>query len=237
MYLLFPGKLYMHKLLFSLITILSCICLPAQEKKYIVNPGEKVLEAIPVLYRYPEFRLGTVALKNGTAAHVKLNHNSWYSEMQFINPGKGDTISLAEERHIAYVAIETDTFYFDETWLELMANNGTAKLAKRRLMEMTNKQKLGAMEIPGFDAIETYTKFTGSQHMKDLVAKERLTFTERFSYYFGDRFNHFSKANKKSLLNLYRSEEKKIEQWLNENKIDFSKEEDLKRLLVYLQDL
>jgi len=93
------------------------------------------------------------------------------------------------------------------------------------------------METPGFAAIETYTKFTGSQHMKDLVAKEKLTFTEHVYYFFGDRFNHFSRANKKGLLKMYGDKQKKIEQWLDENKIDLAKEEDLKKLSIYLQDM
>jgi hypothetical protein len=188
------------------------------------------------LYKYPDFRLGTVALKNGTVANVKLNHHAIYSEMQYIDPKKGDTISLAEEKNIQFIAIDKDTFYFAETWLELMSSNSTTKLAKRRFFELTNRQKLGAMETPGF-ATETYNKYTGSQQSRDLVAKERLTFTEKFTYFFGDRFNQFEKANKKNLLNLYRSDEKKIEKWLSENKIDFSSEEDLKRLFTYLQEL
>ena len=93
------------------------------------------------------------------------------------------------------------------------------------------------MEVPGFAAIETYTKYTGSQHMKDLIAKEKLTLTEHTSYYFGDRFNHFGRANKKGLLKLYGDSQEKIEKWISENKIDLSNEEDLKKLSVYLQGL
>jgi hypothetical protein len=103
-------------------------------------------------------------------------------------------------------------------------------MARKKLLEMTNKEKLGAMEVPGFAAIETYTKFTGSQHMRDLVAKEKITFSEHVSYYLGDRFNHFSKANKRGLLKMYSKNEKGLERWLDVSKIDFSKEDDLKRL-------
>ncbi|HET6722390.1 MAG TPA: hypothetical protein VFH07_06545, partial [Chitinophagaceae bacterium] len=114
-----------------------------------------------------EFRLGTVALKNGTSAFVKLNYNSVFGEMQFINPQKGDTIFIAEEKNVKFVAIEKDTFYFDEAWLQVIDSDSTVKVAKKKLLEMTNKEKLGAMEVPGFAAIETYSKFTGSQHERD----------------------------------------------------------------------
>lgn len=230
----------MQKFFIPVIIILLSLSASAQTKKtFTVNPGQKIVEAIPVgeLYSYPEFRLGTVTLRDGTSADVKLNYNSVFGEMQFIDPKTGDTISLAEEKHIKFVTVEKDTFYFDEVWLQQVSDNNTVKIAKKRLLEMTNKEKLGAMEVPGFAAIETYSKFTGSQHMKDLVAKEKLTFSEHITYYFGDRFNHFSKANKKSLLNFYRNHEEKIEAWLKENKIDFSNAEDMKKLLSYLQTL
>lgn len=230
----------MKKSLLPIFFFLFTLTITAQTKKsFTVNPGEKIVEAIPLaeIYTNAEFRLGTVVLKNGTSAFVKLNYNSVFGEMQYINPQKGDTISLAEEKNIKFVAIEKDTFYFDEAWLQLIDSDSAVKIAKKKLLEMVNKEKLGAMDVPGFAAIETYSKFTGSQHMKELVAKERLTFTEHNTYYFGDRFNHFSKANKKSLLNLYRGSEKRIEDWLKEAKIDFSNEEDLKRLFNFLQDL
>jgi hypothetical protein len=110
---------------------------------------------------------------------------------------------LAEEKNIRFVAVEKDTFYFDEGWLELIGGTPTVRIAKKKLLEITNREKIGAMEVPGFAAIETYTKYTGSQHMRDLVAKERLVFTEHVSYYFGDRFNHYSRENRKGLLKLY----------------------------------
>lgn len=239
MYLL-VNYFLMKRLLISVIIISLSLSISAQSRKtFTVNPGQKIVEAIPVgeLYSYPEFRLGTVTLRNGTSADVKLNYNSVFGEMQFIDPKKGDTVSLADERTIRFVTVEKDTFYFDDVWLQQVSGNNTLKIARKRLLEMTNKEKIGAMEVAGFGAIETYSKFTGSQHMRDLVAKEKLTFTEHITYYFGERFNHFYKANKKSLLDFYRDQEDKIEAWLKENKIDFSRTDDIKKVFEYLQSL
>ena len=230
----------MSKLLLACIAIVLTIQINAQAKKtFTVNAGQKVVEAIPVkeLYSHPEFTLGTVQLKDASEAVVKLNYNSVFGEIQYIDPKNGDTLSLAEEKNIKFVAIEKDTFYFDEVWMEFVSGNNVLKLAKRRLLEMTNKEKLGAMEAPGFGSIETYTKFTGSQHMKDLVAKENLTFSEHVTYYFGDRFNRFTKATKKGLLKTYSKNQKDLEKWFDENKIDLTKEDDLKKLFTYLETL
>jgi len=230
----------MQKILFLLVILLYSFSISAQSRKsFTVNPGKKIVEEIPVteIYKYAEFKMGEVSLRDGTAANVKLNYNSVFGEMQYIDPKNGDTLSLAEEKNIRFIVVEKDTFYFDEGWLELIGGTSTVKIAKKKLLEITNREKIGAMEVPGFAAIETYTKYTGSQHMKDLVAKEKLTFTEHVSYYFGDRFNHFSRANKKGLLKMYGERQKNIDKWMSENKIDLSDENDLKKLSVFLQSL
>jgi len=230
----------MKKLLFLVVILSYSLCIAAQGRKsFSVNPGKKIVEEIPIteIYKYAEFKLGEVSLRNGTAANVKLNYNSVFGEMQYIDPKNGDTLSLAEEKNIKFVVVEKDTFYFDEGWLELIGGTSTVRIAKKKLLEITNRERIGAMEVPGFAAIETYNKYTGSQHMRDLVAKEKLVFTEHISYYFGDRFNHYSRANRKGLLKLYGDSSEKIDKWIRENKIDLSNEDDLKKLSVYLQSL
>ena len=231
----------MRKFLLASFAIVASFQITAQtNKKFTVEPGQKIVEAIPVtdLYSHPQFTLGTVQLKDASEAVVKLNYNKVFGEMQYIDPKNGDTLSLAEEKNIRFVAIEKDTFYFDEAWLQFVSGNSTLKMARKTLLEMSNKEKLGVFGTPTLGgSIETYSKFTGSQHMKDLVARERISFSEHVSYYFGDRFNHFSKANKKGLLKMYSKQEKELDKWLGENKIDFSKQEDLKKLFTYLETL
>ena len=230
----------MSKFLLLFVTIIASFEITAQTKKtFIVNPGQKLVEAIPAadLYLRPQFTLGTVQMKDASEAVVKLNYNYVFEEMQYIDPKTGDTLSLAEEKNIRFVAIEKDTFYFDELWVHYISGNSTLKIAKAKSFEMSNREKLGALDSPTTGSIDTYTKYTGSQHMKDLVAKERLTYKERINYYFGDRFNHFSRANKKELVKMYRNNEKKLEKWLDENKIDLANEDDLKKLCIYLETL
>jgi len=230
----------MNRILLLMFVAITNIQVIGQTKRsYTVEPGQKVVEVIPAnaLYSNPQFTLGTVQLRDASEASVKLNYNSVFGEMQYIEPKTGDTLSLAEEKNIRFVAIEKDTFYFDEGWMQFISGNSTLKIAKKRLLEVGNKEKLGPMDSPAFGAIETYSKYTGSQQMRGLVAKERMTFTEHVTYYFGDRFNHFSKASKKGVLKMYGNNEKELAKWIEENKIDFNKEEDLQKLFVYLETL
>ena len=230
----------MRKVLLPFIALIASFQITAQTKKtFTIEPGQKIVEAIPAneLYSHPQFTSGTVQLKDASEATVKLNYNKVFGEIQYVDPKTGDTLSLAEEKNIRFVAIEKDTFYFDDGWLELIGGTPTVKIARKKLLEITNREKIGAMGIPGFAAIETYNKFTGSQHMRDLVAMEKLVFTEHISYYFGDQFNHFARTNRKGLLKLYGDSNEKIDKWISENKIDLSNEDDLKKLSVYLQSL
>ena len=125
----------MNRILLILAACFNCILISAQSKKtFTVNPGQKIVEAIPVteLYTYPAFTIGNVTLKDNSVATVKLNYNYVFGEMQFIDPKTGDTISLAEEKNIKFVAVEKDTFYFDEVWLEQMDHIYPITIAKKK---------------------------------------------------------------------------------------------------------
>ena len=211
----------------------------AQNKKtYKVNPGEKVYDVIPKndMYKYPEFRQAIVLLKDGTYGSAKVNYNSLFAEMQFIDP-KGDTLSLADENNIISIAVKKDTFYYDNGYMELMAGYNKVKLARRRLIDFSNREKIGALDIANAGEIETYTTVSSRTYMKDLIAKEVLTFSERTIYFFGDRFNHFFLANKKNLLKMYAKQQTKISDYLKTNPVNFTDENDLERLVIFLQAL
>src|SRR5688500_18466741 len=87
----------------------------AQERKsYKVNPGEKVSEVLQkhgALYQYSGFQVAVVQFRNGKFGSGRLNFNKLLAEMQYIDE-KGDTISLADEKEITYIAIAKDTFLF-----------------------------------------------------------------------------------------------------------------------------
>src|SRR5262245_46362998 len=134
---------FMKKLLLFTIILSYTFCAQAQSRKsFTVNPGKKIVEEIPIteIYKYAEFRLSEVSLKNGTAANIKLNYNSVFGEMQYIDPKSGDTLSLAEEKNIKFIAVEKDTFYFDEGWLELIGGTATVRIAKKKLLDLTNRE-------------------------------------------------------------------------------------------------
>ena len=225
---------------------ISCIaCLFADHasgqtiKKYKVNPGQKISEAIPQneIYSYPEFTSGKVYLRNNSVSLVKLNYTALLGELQFIDP-KGDTLSVADEKMISLVVINTDTFYYDNAYLKMIATEGRVKLANNQFIEMTNKEKIGEFGQVGHGSIETYGKVSTSQSPpKDLVANEVLTMTKKSVYYIGDAYNSFKVANKKNVLGMFQKNETEVKAYLKENKVDFNNEKDLRQLIVFLRKI
>jgi hypothetical protein len=209
------------------------------KKFYKINPGQRVLEAIPAadIYQYPSFTAGEAHFKNGRVGYAYLNYNNLFGEMQFIGPKK-DTISLSDEETLNFIAIGIDTFYFDHGYIQLIGSYGPLKLARKKEMHFTNRERIGAFgQKSSGSSVEAYSSISSSQSLKDLVANEILTFSLLTTYYVGDRFDHFKAANKKNLLAICGKEENKIASYLKEESIDFKNEEDLRKLATFVHQL
>jgi len=56
-------------------------------------------------------------------------------------------------------------------------------------------------------------------------------------YYVGDELNNFKVASKKNLIELYPKHEDEVKAYIKDNKVDFSNEKDLKKMLAYFNKL
>lgn len=221
----------------SLLLCITILDVTAQKRKaFKVNPGQKVTEAIPSaeIYTYPEFSDGTVYLRNQTYSPAKLNYNSLFEEMQFID-AKGDTVSLADEATIRFIAIKNDTFYFDKIFVKQIASYGTIKLAERQYFAMINHQRIGGFgDVNDGSSVTTFNSMNSSTSFKDLVAKDLFTLGKNTTLYIGDEFNHFKEANKKNVLESFSKNEAEVKKYLKENKVDFSNKNDLQKMLSFV---
>ena len=204
------------------------------EKIYAVKMGEVPNKVIPreAVYLLPAFTRGTVFFKDGSSSTQRFNYNSLLDEMHFIN-GEGDTLAIAEAVLINSVEIDSLKFYYDSGYIQQVFTHGNYKLAlKERWIQIPGK-KAGAYNT-GSDggAIETYsTVITGNGPIGRLRVPKDVVFKNEKSFYIGDRFNHFQKANKKNIYTLFKN--KNIAQYLEQHNVDFNKEEDLKALLQF----
>jgi hypothetical protein len=233
------------KLLASLVMILlmSSPAFAQQRKVFKINPGQKVIEGIPPqdLYKYRTFIPGEVYFKNGRVGTAQMNYNNLYAEIQFVSP-KMDTLSLSEEKSIDFIKLNTDTFFYHEGYLESIGVYGPIRIAKQDFIDYVKKEKLDGYGQKSSASIETYSSMSGggNQALRDLVAKEILTFAPYTNYYIGDRFNKFKAANRKNLLSMFgkdNNREARIDNFLKTESIDFRKEDDLLKVAVFISNL
>lgn len=213
--------------------------LSAQVRKtYKVNPGEKVMKALPneALYMYPHFKIGTVNFRNKNVGTAKLNYNRLLDEIQFIDD-KDDTLSLGDEVTVSSIVIEKDTFYYYEGYVKIISSLNKVKFASKKILALSNKQKIGGMGELSSASIATYEKMSSSQGITDIIPKEILTFSEYSNYFIGDAYNRFKPLNRKNLLNMYAKQQLNIEIYLREKAVNFLKEDDVVNLIGFLGTL
>lgn len=233
----------MKALIFLVAVELSTGALLAQDADvFRVKSGNKAEEVVPVAlkYRYETFRTGSVSYYNGRTATARLNYNILLGEMQFIDI-TGDTLSLADEHIIQHIKIGENAFYYDPRYgyLELVAEYPKVKLSIQQSFSTVLKEKKGAYEqSTGVSSIRNYSAYsTGNSQVHRLQSNEDYLIGKDINYFLIDHNNYVHRANKSALKKLFAQQKKAIATYLNEEKIDFDKEEDLRRLLQYCTEI
>ena len=219
----------------------------AQENPvYTIKAAEIVSHVIPFKdqYFYNEFQQGTVFFRNASTLPAMLNYNRLYGEMQFIDT-KGDTLALVEEPSLKKITIDEKVFYYvNKTgFIEVITAHFPVKLARKQNLEiMRSTFKLvgssgglgmpaspptSASGTPGYSYRKLYTQKTPGELQ---LARQR-------SYYFIDQNERIYQAKKSTLLKLFGRHKKAFEQYVETNRINFTREEDLKQLLEYCAEL
>jgi len=214
--------------------------LSAQDSTFVtIKTGQSAKDVLTSseIYHYPQFTNGKVFLRDGLKAGGKMNYNRLYGQMLFINP-IGDTLALADEKNIKFIVIERDTFYYDEGYMRLMANNGVVKLTEKQIWVMADIRKIGTHNRPTTTvAVTSFSSYTNGQDAaksKDLIMNEDILLRKETQYYFGDKYNLFVPANKKGLQQLFPKEHSSIDNYLKENKVNFNKKDDVEKLYQFL---
>ncbi len=204
------------------------------EKMYSIKRGEVPDKVIPreAIYLLPDFTKGIVFFKDGSSSTQRFNYNSLLDEMHFIN-GQGDTLAIADAALINSVEIDSIKFYYDSGYIQQVFTQGNYKLAIKHIWkQIPGKKDVGYNMGSDAGSIETYSVMVNvNGPIGKLRVPKDVLFKNDNAFYIGDRFNHFHKANKKNMDALFK--DKHIAQYLEEHKIDFNKEEDLKALLQF----
>lgn len=178
------------RIILSAIAVIASIIASAQDSKiYIVNPGQTIQEVIPDSIRFsnPSFQHATVLFMNGNVADAAMNYNLMLQEMQFIDPAKGDTLSLADPDKLSLIVLGNDSFYYNKGYLKQVSQLNHIRLLQRQTIRLSSKNTMGVFDLPAQGAATTYSSFIGNTHDVNLRVNEKLTFKKETHYYLFDK--------------------------------------------------
>ena len=217
--------------------------LPAQDSTLVtVKAGERFEDVLKPsdIYFYPQFIYSKVLFKDGRVADPYMNYNRLYDQMLFISE-KGDTLALTDVKNLEFIVNDWDIFYYSGGYLRLIADDTVIKLAEKQIWVVADVRKMGTHNTPTNTVAITSVGYLSSGQdaakSKELIMNAETVIRKETQYYFGDKYNHFVRASKKRLLNLFPKEERKIENYLNENKVNFDKKDDLEKLCQFIRQL
>jgi len=233
----------MKALLLCLFILIGYSDLSAQDSTLVtIKAGNRVKDVLTPadIYYYPQFTIGSVILRDGTRVEAKMNYTRLFDQMLFIDH-KGDTLALADEKNIKFIAIDQDTFYYDKGYIRIIVDNDFVKLAEKQVWIVADIRKIGTHNRPtttvAITSFSTYTDGTDAAKSHDLLLNEDILLRKETEYYFGNAYNHFVLAGKKRLQQLFPKDELNIENYLKKNKVNFDKKDDLEKLAQFLSDL
>ena len=230
----------MKALLLLFFILIGYTDLSAQDStRVIVKAGEKIEDVLRSsdIYFYPQFIYSKILFKDGKVADPYMNYNRLYDQMLFINE-KGDTLALTDVKNIEFIVNDWDVFYYSGGYLRLIADDTVIKLAEKQVWAVADVRKMGTFNTPtNTVAITSVGYFSNGQDAaksKELILNAETVLRKETQYYFGDKYNHFFPASKKKLLDLFPKEERRIENYLKDNNVDFDKKDDLEKLAQFL---
>ena len=220
------------------ILLVQFVC--AQDSTIFIAADQYVSEvATPArIYHYPNFTEGKVYFKDNTATDARLNYNYLNGEIEFISPNN-DTLAIAKEQmlNISRVVIDTNTFFYNNGYLELVAQSAIGKLLKKQMFVVVKREKIGGYGQPSStSAIESYGSFKETYGAREfnLKVRENITLVLKTNYFFGDQYHMVLPANRKNIYKVYHSKKDLIDSYLKENEVDFTKSGDLKKVFAFL---
>ena len=233
----------MKRVLSLFVILIGYTYLSAQDTtRVIVKAGEKIEDVLKSsdIFFYPQFIYSKILFKDGKVADPYMNYNRLYDQMLFINE-KGDTLALTDVKNIEFIVNDWDVFYYSGGYLRLIADDTVIKLAEKQVWAVADVRKMGTFNTPtNTVAITSVGYFSNGQDAaksKELILNAETVLRKETQYYFGDKYNHFFRASKKKLLDLFPKEQLRIENYLKENKVDFDKKDDLEKLNKFLRQL
>jgi hypothetical protein len=224
-------------LIYTLLTALSY--LSAQNNEYItVKAGTRALDYFPFekRYKYPEFLPGKVLLNSGVSKDAKLNYNILQGEIQFIH--SKDTLNIGNKKDIRLIIIASDTFYYDDGYLELIYNSLPIKVTQKHYIKLQDIRKKDAYGLAkSGSSTKSFRDLPFDGNFYDLVVNEDVILQNRMEYYVSTSESGFLPFRKKALGKLFPQKSNTIKNYIKSNNVDFDSRDDIIRLAGFISNL
>lgn len=200
-------------------------------EKRTVHAGENLSEVS--YYLFPSFTAATVKFKNGGELQSTMNFNMLICQMQFIDP-HGDTLNVAKLADIDTIAFDSVSFFYDKGYYEIVTAANGIKLAVLRKASY-EPVKIGALDIRNHSGagVEDYSSFLFKSTQRKLTLNEDIDITRETTFFLIAKDGERVKANKAGFLKLFPGNAGSVKNYIKQNKPDFNREDDLKKLLEF----
>jgi hypothetical protein len=222
-----------YLVLFSLAACITSISM-AQGKSIRVKAGDDLAQAYSPngFYRFPQFFKALVYSRNGGRSSGPLfNYNLLSGNMQFINAA-GDTLDMGNPENFDSLVFDKSVFVYKDGFMEMVASNDSLRLLKKLVLR-AQTENIGAYGLPNSTASITNMKnFTTGSSVYNLVINQDVVLDENVTWFFSSGGNTV-KANKSNLLKILPVDKAaRAEAYLRQNKTNFEKETDLRKLMA-----
>jgi hypothetical protein len=221
--------------IFLLASVNFQIAQTQENNAVVINPvKQNEQDLISKMYQYPQFVSGKAVYKNQTITESKFNYSYLTNRILFIN-SKGDTLELLHGEEFSNIVIGVDTFhYYNKEFVQQLTHHPTYNLFLKRTLKYNGTEKKGAYNsYSGTAASSSYQNInTGAGSIK-LTQDENIMYVFSDYYYVSGKFGLFYLASKKDIHEIFSKKQSQLRDFLEKNKINFSKREDLEKLLDF----
>jgi hypothetical protein len=212
--------------------------LQAQGNRIVrVKAGDDVAQAYSPngFYRLPAFSDATVYFSGGAQNKgTLLNYNILSGSLQFISP-KGDTLDMAGTNSIDSVVFPNLVYLYKDGFLEV-AGHADSLLLLKKIQLKTQVESVGAYGMPNTTAsITNIRSFSNANGVYNLILNQDLVITESVTWFVSNKGSTPVKMSKDNFLKLLSGPQlEKANNYLKQNRTNFDRENDLKKLLAAL---
>jgi len=229
----------MKKKLLLLAGLCLALLLNAQNKSAttIVAAGEdpdKILASSSFLFY--DYQDATFSSKQGFGK-AKMNYNMLTGEMMFIN--ERDTLALANPQDISSIKIGKQEFiYKSKEFMEILQEADNKMVLLRRRIKPAAVKRTGAYGIAtSTDAMDQISVFSmermGNQTTTDISATQIVTYEIVYTFYLQVNNSLYTGATEKNFQKVFSIDKQLISNYINENKLNLKKEEDIIQLFNF----